>query len=59
MATLLDELGNLMLEYHVNRIPIVRDGKPVGIVTRSDVLRGLFRTTAPVPERGTAEPVPA
>jgi CBS domain-containing protein len=29
----------LMLEHDINRIPIVRDGKPVGIIARHDLLR--------------------
>lgn len=29
----------LMLEHDINRIPVVRDGKPVGIVARHDLLR--------------------
>lgn len=28
-----------MLEYDVNRIPVVRDGRPVGIVARHDLLK--------------------
>jgi CBS domain-containing protein len=29
----------LMLKHDVNRLPVVRDGKPVGIVARHDLLR--------------------
>lgn len=36
---LLAEVVTKMLEYHVHRIPVVRGGKPVGIVSRHDLLR--------------------
>jgi len=29
----------LMLKHDVNRLPVVRDGRPVGIVARHDLLR--------------------
>ncbi len=29
----------LMLEHDINRIPVVRDGRPIGIVARHDLLR--------------------
>lgn len=37
------ELGHLMATHTVNRIPIVEDGRIVGIVTRADVVRTLIR----------------
>lgn len=33
------DLADLMLEHKVGRVPIVEDGKPVGVVTRSDLVR--------------------
>lgn len=38
------ELAAMMLRHQVNRLPIVRDGKPVGIVTRADILRLFLRS---------------
>lgn len=35
----LEEAVELMLEKNINRIPVVRDGKPVGIIARRDLLR--------------------
>ncbi len=35
----LAEVITKMLEYHVHRIPVVRDGIPVGMVSRHDLLR--------------------
>jgi CBS domain-containing protein len=34
-----EELVDLMLRYGLNRIPVVRDGAPVGIVARYDLLK--------------------
>ncbi len=44
--TPVDEVVHLMLSNKVNRIPIVRDGRPVGIITRSDLLLGMLRSEA-------------
>jgi CBS domain-containing protein len=35
------ELADLMVQRHINRIPILRDGRLVGIVTRGDLMRAL------------------
>jgi CBS-domain-containing membrane protein len=37
------ELAHLMLTHHINRIPIVRDGRVVGIVARTDILKVFTR----------------
>lgn len=36
----------LMLRHDFNRIPVVRDGRPVGIVARHDLLRMMLREKA-------------
>lgn len=33
------EVADLMIERDVRRIPVLRDGKPVGVITRGDVVR--------------------
>lgn len=38
----LSEVGNLMLRHKINRVPVLRDGALIGIITREDVLRGQF-----------------
>ncbi|HKU95699.1 MAG TPA: CBS domain-containing protein [Vineibacter sp.] len=38
----LGEIADLMDRHHIKRIPIVRDGKPVGIVSRANLLQGLM-----------------
>jgi CBS domain-containing protein len=35
------ELAELMISHGIKRIPIVEDGKPIGIVSRSDLLRAI------------------
>jgi CBS domain-containing protein len=37
--TPVEDLADMMLEHRIGRIPIVVDGRPVGIVTRSDLIR--------------------
>jgi CBS domain-containing protein len=39
----LREIAELMLRRQIKRVPVVRDGRLVGIVSRADVLRGLVR----------------
>ncbi|MGI5843582.1 MAG: CBS domain-containing protein [Candidatus Xenobium sp.] len=37
--TLIEDVASLMIERKVRRIPVVSEGRPVGIVTRGDVVR--------------------
>jgi CBS domain-containing protein len=37
------EAARKMLDHHVNRLPVVDDGRLVGIVTRSDLVRAFVR----------------
>lgn len=39
--TSVQEIADIMLSKRINRVPIVTDGKLVGIVTRNDILRAL------------------
>jgi CBS domain-containing protein len=39
----LDDLVRLMLDHHVKRVPVVADGRLVGMVSRTDVIRVLTR----------------
>jgi CBS domain-containing protein len=50
--TPLAELGRLMSAHRVKRLPIVRDGSVVGIVTRRDLLRALVALEGPDDESG-------
>ncbi|MDQ7842308.1 MAG: CBS domain-containing protein [Armatimonadota bacterium] len=42
-ATPLREVAALMVRRRINRVPVIRDGRLVGIVSRADVLRALTR----------------
>lgn len=41
--TLVHEIAGLMVRRKINRVPVVRGGRVVGIVSRADVLRALVR----------------
>lgn len=43
-----DEAARLMLDRDVNRLPVVRDGVLVGIVTRADLVRAFRRPDAQI-----------
>ena len=53
-STPLTELQRLLTSSPVGRVPVVRDGLVVGVVTRGDVLRALGET----PERVAEQPPP-
>jgi CBS domain-containing protein len=40
--------AGLMIEHRINRLPVVEDGKLVGIVTRADLVRAFVRTDAEI-----------
>ena len=42
----------LMVQFKIHRIPVLHEGRLVGIVTRGDVLRGFFRQKAHATYRG-------
>ncbi len=53
--TPLEEIAEILETRHIKRVPVVRDGKLVGIVSRADLLRALVaRRSAPVPEADDA-----
>ena len=37
------EIADLLAQHHIKRVPIVRDGKLVGIVSRADLIRAILR----------------
>jgi len=49
------EIAKILNEYHIKRVPVVRDGKMIGIVSRADLLRAFAMETAPT---GGATPRP-
>ena len=44
------ELAEKMVRHHIKRLPIVRDGVLIGIVSRADVIRAIARTPETVVE---------
>jgi len=41
--TKVDEIANIMVEKDVNRVPVLREGKLLGIVTRADLVKDIAR----------------
>ncbi len=39
----LEEASGKMVRYRVNRLPVIENGKLVGIIVRSDIIRGLSK----------------
>jgi len=37
----------LMVKHRIHRVPVIEGGRLVGIVTRTDILKGFFRTVEP------------
>ena len=37
------EVSNLMAKNNVNRVPVIRDGKLIGIVSRGDIIHGIAK----------------
>jgi CBS-domain-containing membrane protein len=44
------ELADLLGRHHIKRLPILRDGKLVGIVSRADIIRAIARTPDAIAE---------
>jgi len=54
-TTQLPEIARLLTSYRINRLPVVRDGRVVGIVSQSDLVRRMAEEpakAAPVPRHG-------
>jgi CBS domain-containing protein len=48
--TPLSELADLLARHHIKRLPILRDGELVGIVSRADLVHAIARTPDAVAE---------
>lgn len=44
--TTLPELAELMIKHSIKRLPVLRDGKVIGVVSRSDLVAEIARTPA-------------
>ena len=49
------EIAQLMHAKHIKRVPVVRDGKLVGIVARSDLVRALAQRLEEMSSEQTGE----
>jgi CBS domain-containing protein len=41
----LEDASTMMVKHNVNRLPVIENGKLVGIVTRSDIIKGLSESS--------------
>lgn len=47
------EIAELLEKHRIKRVPVVRDGKVIGIVSRANLLQGLIAQKPPARESGT------
>lgn len=52
----LEEIAALLLKHRAKRIPIVRDGSVVGVVSRIDLVKSLLSHAAPDSAKATPQP---
>ncbi len=45
------EIARILQSYHIKRVPVLRDGRVAGIVSRADLLRALAAQPAPSPPK--------
>jgi CBS domain-containing protein len=50
--TSVSEIAELLEKHHIKRVPVVHDGRVVGIVSRANLLHGLIVHKAPPPAKG-------
>ena len=55
-ATTLDSAAEIMLTRRIRRLPVVRDGRLVGILTRADLLRHVPSQKPPRPKAISRRP---
>jgi len=48
-STTVEEVVRLMEEHGIRRVPVVKDGKMVGLISRADLLRAVLRPQTSVP----------
>jgi CBS domain-containing protein len=49
----IESVVRVMVKMKINRVPVVKDGGLVGIVTRGDVIRGLYQDDSPIPRKSS------
>ena len=53
--TPLNEIAELLERHHIKRVPVLRDGRLVGIISRANLLHGLANTIIEHNEPGAAK----
>ena len=48
------EIARLLQTYRIKRVPVIRNGRVVGIVSRADLLRAMVQEPAPIPPHKVA-----
>ena len=48
--TRLDEIADLLIRHRIRRVPVVRDGRLVGVVSRPDLLEHVLESEAQLPD---------
>ncbi len=46
--SLLTDIASIMVLHKIHRVPVVRDGKPIGVISRGDLLRHVTQTAEAV-----------
>lgn len=49
----IESVVRLMVKMKINRVPVVKDGDLVGIVTRGDIIRGLYENEGSTPRKSS------
>jgi CBS domain-containing protein len=53
--TPVQEVADILQEHAIKRVPVVKDGKVTGVVSRADLLRGLARLAEDMPAAGVQD----
>jgi CBS domain-containing protein len=54
--TPLNEIADLLIRHRIRRVPVVRDGRLVGVVSRPDLLEHMLEGETQLPERAAQAP---
>jgi tRNA nucleotidyltransferase (CCA-adding enzyme) len=49
--TPVEEVSRVLVQSNVRRVPVIENGKCVGVISRSDILRYILKSSTPVVEK--------